>query len=88
MTVVQQADGGPIDWGLESSFQIAIESIIREQCTQIEAAKVRLAMAHPSERLAKVIEAAHAAQLQTLHVVTAAVLNEALGLNPEAGDCG
>ena len=88
MTVVQQAEDGPIDWGLQSSLQIEIESIIREQCTQIEAAKVRLAMAHPSERLAKVIEAAHAAQLQTLHVVTAAVLNEALGYNIEAGDCG
>ena len=87
MSAVQQAEGGPIDWGLESSFQIAIESIIREQCTQIEAAKVRLALSHPSERLANVIDAAHAAQLQTLYAVTAAVLNEALGLNPEAEGC-
>ena len=85
MTV--EATSGPVDWGLESSFQLAIESIIREQCTQIEAAKVRLAMAHPSERLAKVIDAAHAAQLRTLSAVTAAVLNEALGYNIEE-DCG
>jgi len=61
MSVVQQADRGPIDSGLESSFEIAIETIIMSQCTKIEAAKVRLAMAHPSERLAKVIEAAHVA---------------------------
>jgi len=88
MSAVQQAEDGPIDWGLQSSLQIEIESVIREQCTQIEAAKVRLAMAHPSERLAKVIEAAHAAQLHTLHMVTLAVLNEALGYNTEAGDCG
>ena len=81
MTV--EATSGPVDWGLESSFVIALETILSSQCTQVEAAKVKLAMAHPSARLAEVREAAHVAQLQTLYAVTAAVLNEALGLNPE-----
>ena len=80
-----EVEAGPVDWGLESSFVIALETIVRSNCSQIEAARVRLAIKHPSPRLKEVIAAAHEAQLTTLYGVVAAVLNEALGLNPGVG---
>ena len=78
----QGVEAGPVDWSLEAALKLALERIIRGECSEIEAAKVRLAMAHPSERLAEVVEAAHTLQLRAVYAASAAVLNEALGVNP------
>jgi hypothetical protein len=64
---------------------MALERIVRGECNEIEAAKVWLALNHPSERLTEVVEAAHALQLRAVYAGTSAVLNECLGLNPEVG---
>jgi hypothetical protein len=49
----------PIDVAIDSLLNRAIETLLLEHCNEIEAARIRLAIQHPSEHIDELIDDCH-----------------------------
>jgi hypothetical protein len=68
----------PVDQALSSALTAALDSVISTQLTDVEAAKARLVMLHPSEHLQELIGQCHSNQLELLEDCVVLLLNAAL----------
>lgn len=67
-----------VDDAIQALIRLATEHTLQERCTTTEAARIRLALQHPSQELQEYVEEAVALVIEALEIGIPAVLNAIL----------
>lgn len=71
----QSVSSDQIDDAIADLLQLAIECTLQEKCTPVEAARVRLALAHPSPQVNEAMEESVALVLEAMEIGLPPLLN-------------